>query len=365
MAVTNEGLNVQLMREVFAAGRTKFKKGFRETQSIRSFALQREFMRRAEKETPEHGFEWTTRVKAAQGSTQKVHAFEKLNYVRDTYDVSMKVTPAAVATHKNMMFSDLAKRINTGMTEKLWSDYKMKSSAAEETKATMWEGMLLAPGADGVDNEWLGLLYWLRRSMTSGGVFTAQPTPARNGVYFVDDNGALSYNMAGRDLRNAAFSRLRPLCATHTGTLGPVELETISVALQELNVDYLAELQGDKSTTDLAMYWDDLFHRQYEAILTALGGPRMRDYWDTGATKARGATIVQTPSLNSHFLRPIMIVNMADLKVRQEKGGWDVEYTEQLNHDSYAFPRVSRGQMWCEDPATAGCLIHGSHATGV
>lgn len=362
--MVNQGLNITLMREVFAAARTKFQKGFKETQNIRSYALQKNILSRAVTESPEHGFEWTIRVKAAQGSTQRLNPFQQVEYVRDTYDVSLKATPATRAHHLNMQFDNLAKRINNGAMDKLWSDYKMKASAAEESLAEMWESELLQPGTDGGDNEIRGLLYIFRRSMTSGGVFVQQIVPARNGVYYVDNAGTVSAEMWGKTISNAAYSRLRTLVATHGGTLGPVELESLRRGVKVLGYEYLDDLKGDKSTTDPMLYWDEDFDDQYDQIVTALGGPRQRDYFDSGETTVRSIKTVRVPSFNNHFLRPIFVLNHAEVKFRKESGGWRVEGEQQLTHNAFAFPEDSTGQLWAENPTVAGLFMHGEFTTG-
>ena len=362
----NLGIDIQQMREVVNACRTKFKQGFRETQRIRAYKLQKLFLSRAESESPEHGFEWTLRVKAAQGSTQMLDAFEQVTYVRDNYDVSCKVTPRTVTTHKNMLFDRLAENINKKAVNKIWSDYKMKASAAEESRAEMWESKFLGPPQtvshkDGI----LGLLYWFRRSMTSGGVFTSQPTPARNGVYYVNGAGSVSGEMANiSDISAAAYSRLRTLVATHGGTMNDALLRTLRDLVKDAGVEYLPELMGEKVSQDFVILWDDSFDRDYDDICKSLGAPRKRDFFETGETSVKGAPTMAVPSLNSHFLRPIFLVNLAELKFRKEQGAWEVQGEQQHTHNSWAYPVDSTGQMWAENPTYAGGLIHGTFTTG-
>jgi hypothetical protein len=285
----NTGLDLQLMREVINACRTKFKKNFKETQRIRSFKLQKLLLSRAVDESPEHGFEWTLRIKAAQGSTQMLDAFEQVTYQRDTYDTSLKVTPRTMTTHLNMVFDRLAEQINKKASNQLWKDYNMKASAAEESRAEAWESKLLnAPQTEAGKDAFLGLLYWYRRSMTSGGVYTEQTTPARNGVYYVNGAGSVVGTMATADLTLAAMGRLRTLVATHRGIMDDNCLTTLRDCVLDAGFEYLDDLMGEKTTMDLVILWDDVFDRAYDDLCKALGGPRKRDYFETGFTLEPG-----------------------------------------------------------------------------
>lgn len=365
MAV-NAGLDTNLMHEVLNACRTKFKKDFKETQRLRSFKLQKLLLGRAVSETPEHGFEWTLRIKAAQGSTAMLDSFEQVTYVRDTYTASLKVSPRTVVTHTNMTFDRLAELINKKASAQLWKDYNAKASAAAESAAEMWESKLLSPPQSVSDKDGiLGLLYWYRRSMTSGGVFTEQLTPARNGVYYRNGAGTVSAEMANiPDVSAAAYAKLRTLVGTHRGVMDQVMLKTLRDLVLDAGFEYLDELMGEKTTQDLVILWDDAFQRDYDDLCKALGAPLKRDFFATGDTTVKGVPTMAVPSFNNHFLRPVFGVNLAELKFRKEAGNWEVEGRQQLTHNSWGFPRDSRGQMWAENPSAHGFLCHGSFTTG-
>lgn len=363
---TNIGIDPQTMNEVVNAARTKFKKGFKETQAIRAYVLQRDFLKNSVWETPEHGFQWALRIKSAQGSTQVTDAFEQVTYGRDTYDVSMKVVPKTMTSHLQMTFDNLVKLINQGATNQIFSEYKMKASACEEERAQTFEAKILNPpytvsSKDG----FLGLLYWYRRSMTSGGVFVSQTTPTRNGVYYRDGSGAIASDMATiADISAAAYGRCRTLVATHNGVMTDTLCGTIRDAIKDAGFEYLDDLEGDKTMVDLVIYWDDVFDRQYDDLVKALGAPRKSDYFDTGDTTIKGVMTKPVPYLNGHFLRPIFGVNLNELKIRKEKGAFEVQYHQQISHRGDAFPVDYTWQMWAENPQAHGFLVHGSFTTG-
>lgn len=361
----NQGLNPLVMNEIINAARTKFKQGFKETQRIRAYKLQKMILSMAEDETPEWAYEWTLRVKSAQGSTQMIDPYEEPTYQRDVYDTSCKVIPATVMTHLNMWIDNIAELINKKAWNKLWKAYEMRMSAAEEEKAELWESKLLNPpytdgGKDGI----LGLLYIFRRSMTSGGVFTAQTTPARNGVYYVDGSGAIQSTMYTRDTSLAAFSRLRTLVATHNGTVDELFLTTMRDCVLDAGFEYIDELEGDKTTMDLVICWEDQKERAYDDLCKALGAPRKRDFFEVGDTTLKGVPTVAIPSFNNHFLSPVFGINRNEVKFRKEQGAWEQQAHRQATILSDVFPEWSRGQMWAENPTSAGFLVHGSFTTG-
>lgn len=364
MAV-NQGISLQDMQEVVEACRTKFKESFVETQDIRKYTIQRLMIENAADETPEHGWEWTIRVKAAQGSVERTQPYQDRNYVRHEYTKKLKVEPASIGTHGNMQFTKLAEVINEGGAEKLWSDYKAKASAAEETKAQTLESLFLnAPTVEGNDNEWLGLLYWYRRSMTAGGVFVEQLKPARNGIYYVDGSGTPRSTMATQDASTLALMRLRTLCATHRGSFNDTLINTLEDCVLDAGFEYLDELKGDKTTLRMVIMWDDDFERAYTRYLTKLGAPLSNDARPRRQSMLSGVRTMPAPYLNNHFLRPIFGINLNQTKLRKRKNGWDVEYMEQLNHNTHAFPRECTGQIWAEDPSSHGFLVHGEFETG-
>ena len=362
----NIGIDPQTMNEVVNAARSKFKQNFKETQGIRSFTLRNQFLKNAIWETPEHAFEWTLRIKSAQGSTQVVDAFEELNYGRDTYDVQMKVKPRTMASHTQMVFDSLVGAINKGAVNKIYKEYAMKGSACEEECAQTFESKILnAPYSVNAKDGFLGLLYWYRRSMTSGGVFTEQLTPARNGVYYRDGSGALASDMATiSDTSAAAYGRARTLVATHRGVMNDSLATTIRDSVLDAGFEYHDDLMGEKTSVDLMIFWDDVFHRQYSDLVKALGGARRNDYFDVGDNTIKGVKVMPVPYMNGHFLRPIFGVNLSELKMRKEQGLFDVQYSRDLTHRARAYPIEYSWQIWAENPQAHGFLVHGSFATG-
>lgn len=364
MAV-NQGIDLQAAHDAVNACRTLFKKGFKETQEIRSYVLQKFILSRAEEVSAEHGFEWALRISSAQGSTGKLQPYQQVEYQRGDYDVSLKVTPATVVTHKNMWFDRLLNLVNKGAVNQIWKVYNMKASAAEEERAKMWESLLLNPPAvDGASNETLGLLYHFPRSMTSAGVFTEQLTPARNGVYYRDLAGTVSSLVYTKDRALAALARLRTLVCTHRGVMDDSLMSSLKDLVRELGVEYLDQLKGDKSTFDTCFLWDEVWQSQYEDFVKALGAPLKRDYYPTGDMSLRDVKTVAVPSFNNHFLRPIFLLNLAELKYRKERGNWEVQGEQQVGHNGMAYPVDSCGQLWAENPSVAGGLCHGTFTTG-
>jgi len=363
----NSGIDIQsLQTEAILAARTKVAKDFKETQAYRSYALQKLIFDRAVSETSEHGYEWTLRIAQAQGSTQMVDPFEKLSYQRNEYMSRLKATPRTVASHRNVVIDKLAELINNGASEKIFDAYKAIGSAAEEELAVVWESKLLnAPYTVSAKDGIMGLLYHARRSMTSGGVFVTQTTPARNGVYYRDGSGALASDMyTVADISAAAYARLRTLVATHSGVMGDTLLNTVYECIKQMRFDYLPGLEGKTSQADYVVLWDDTFDSQYDQLCTALGAPRRRDYFETGDTTVKGVKTMPIPFWQGHFLRPIIGINLAEMKFRKWSANWGKQYDEKLTHSAWAFPVEWTGQMWGENPQNSIFMVHGSFTTG-
>lgn len=368
MSVINAGLSYQAIFEVVSGARTKYYKEYTQTvdPNTREYRLQRLFMDRAGNETPEHAFEWQARAGTAGGSTGTSRAFQQLEYIRTEPAVALKVKPCGEVSHKNVVIDDIAKIINEGSEEQIYNAVTMHEDAALEDLASTWETKLREPPAEvGGEDGTLGLLYHARRSMTSGGVFVEQLAPARNGVYYVNPSGAVASDMYNiSDISAARYARFRTLVATHRGVMGDTICRTIRDTIKELKFEFIPQLSGEKSGMDPMILWDDDFDNGYDDLCKALGVPRGRDYFDVGDTMVKGVPTVAIPSFKNHTLRPVFVVNMAEMKFRKLKGAWGKQFQQQLGHKAMAFPMEWHGQLWGKNPQRSIALIHGSFTTG-
>lgn len=360
------GLTIEEMNEIVEASRSDFKKGFRETQLLKDYALKRYMESIAQTINKTHELEWAIRRTGITGSVEWLNEFEGRNYVRAEYDTSMRIRPVRVSTHGNMIFDKHAMDLNEDSPNRIWNEYQMKASAAEEEAAEIFENAFLnaPPTPEGSKNGLLGLLAWFARSMTSGGVFVPQPRPQRNGVYRRYSSTGVSAVVGNLDASLAENSRLRSMVATHNGVMDANLLETIDDALRDSGRTYLSQLKGDTEQGALKLLMDDQFYRQYDRMLSDAGAPKTRDWYASGPVTVSGVSVMPVPNWDGHFLRPIIGIRPNILHPVMLKGMQKVAGKEQINHSVMAYPEDSTLQVMCKDPSAAGFLIHGEFTTG-
>ena len=356
------------LTNVVGAARSKFYKGFTETARIREYVLWQKMWKSAKSETAARRIEWKLRPNSGQGTTAELDVYEEPTYVRQSGMLDAYTIPCSRATHLNCIFNERELRHNSnGNKDKLYDLIAEQYSLAEEDRAEVFEALALNPPTDPASSKgnFVGLLGLFGRSMTAGGVFTRQTTPAFNGVYYRRLDGTISSTVYNVNRANAAASRARTLCATHDGSLNQTVLETIRACLRDSRFTFLPELRGDKPAQgDMMILWDDIMQEQYETLLSNLGTPRTRDYFNTGDVTVKGATCVAVPSFNGHFLRPIIGVNKSEFQFVKFSGAWNKPYEEPAGFQTMAYPHDNEFTSMCKSPRTAGFLIHGSFSTG-
>ncbi len=361
------GLPAWSMTDVVAAARSKFYKNWSETQLQRAYRIYRDVMKFAQEEENNHKYEWTIRTKSATGASGFYNSFQSVSGVRDTYTASLNVQPRTVMTHKNMVFDILQLNKNKGQEGKLWDIMKNALSAAEEDKAETFEYLFsVAPYNVSDDDGWLGWMYWFARSQTSGGTFTEQLDPARNGVYRTLRNSTTpTATLAGQDTSTADNARLRTLVCTHRGTIDDTTLKSLDRCVRDAEFEMLDNLQGDKPSGQYMIYWKDDFDSQYNDLLSAAGGPKTRDWRNSGQKFVSGVPTRAVPSWQNlsgvNFPAPIIGINHSNLHFVKARGEWEMDLEKDTDSPTAKmYPRIHTGQFKCKDPRTAGFLCHGS-----
>jgi hypothetical protein len=250
---------------------------------------------------------------------------------------------------------------------RLWRDYETKRSAGEETFRDQMESILFeAPQSLTGPNAFMGLLTWFARSMTSGGVFTEQLTPAKNGVYRRLGDGTIVSSVANIDSALARNERMRTWVATHDGRMGKVLLDTIHQMIYSMGYEYAEEYEGNKpNTTRLAILWSDILNAQYQRYLDDIGAPRSTDFMGGTSKTVQGVRPIGVSYLDGHVINPIFLVFPTQVKLCKAEGWWRKPiYDKTIGPLQWGEFQVSIGQMLAEDPGTAGGLIHGRFTTG-
>lgn len=358
------GLATHTMADVVAAMRSRFYKGWSESQLQRKYTVYKDVMKFAVEEANNHKYEWTARRKAAAGTTTFYNAFQAVSAVRDTYDATLSVQPRTVMTHLGMVFDRLQLNKNRGSEDKLWDIQKMTMSACEEDRVETFETLFAnCPSAVADDNAWLGWFYWFGESKTSGGTFVEQLEPARNGVYRpITGTATEMATMANQDTSTADNARFRSLVATHRGIIDDTTLKTLDRMIRDAEFEMIDGLEGEKPSGQYVGYWDDNFDSQYNDKLSALGGPKSRDYFNSGQKFVSGVPFKSVPSWNSLAKKPILLLNHQNLHFIKARGEWGLDDLEldTASPTAKAYPKVWTGQFRCRDIRTAGGLVHGS-----
>lgn len=355
--------------EVIRAARSKFDTGITETQGRRAYNVRKVVLETADEVELRHTYEWTIRRAKASNSFGNFEPFGQVTLSRGEYDVSLSNKPRHWTTHQEMSFDDIQLDENRGSADKLFDIYKNARSANDEDAAEMEDNQFFnvpysdsASGIDGLQ----GLLYWFGRSMTSVGVFTAQRTCAKNGVWNRLGNGALNSTVANADRSLAINSRLRNYVGTHEGIVDKTLLTALRDVAIDMNVEYLPELTGKKPAGAFRVLWAQAMQKQFDEMMDDSSGPKMGEYYYDmgGKTPVRGMTFTPCPVLDGHFLLPIIGFRPSNLRFRKLKNRWRQEKTVVTGITSSSFPRLNGGVFKCEEPGNAGFLIHGSFSTG-
>jgi len=360
------GLTLDQLREVFNANRSRFRKGMIETQSQKDYPITRISMANAKSEAASHTLEWTLRRKAATGSISAVNPYENVEGVRDEYDCSLSVKPKHWISHKERVFSALATIFAKNSPEQLWKDFQSKQSSAEENWWRHWESQIYGvPNTADSKDAYLGWLYWLPRSMTSGGVFTEQIKPARNGVYVRLGDGTIVSTVAGQDRASAANARLRGLVFTHRNKVDEVMLNSIEDAVIESGYKYIAGLEGDRPGSEaMDIFWCEQWDRDYSRILNKRNSTTRRDLFDSSAKSIAGASTVPCEVLNNHFLSPIFGIRHSNMHLVKFDGNWGRDIETWDGSDKMGKFKGWSAQGRALEPSTCGFLGHGSFSTG-
>jgi hypothetical protein len=348
--------------------RSRFEKGFRETQGRRAHNIYRYIDKHAKTVTRNHKYEFTVRTAAAPGTVGFLQAYDTIAYQLQEYVTQGFIKPVNLKTHTNMLFDMLVDAVTDGdPANRLWRDYETKRSAGEETKRDQFESIFIeAPQSLTGSNAFMGLLTWFARSMTPGGAFVEQLTPAKNGVYRRLGDGTIVSSVANVDAALARNERMRSWVATFDGKMGKVLLDTMHEMIYKMGYEYAEEYEGIKpNTSRLGVLWSDILHSQYMRYMDDIGAPRSTDFMSSGGKTVQGVRPIGCSYLDGHNINPIFLIFPDQVRLHKLEGYWGKPiYDKTIGPLQWGEFQVSIGQMVAEDPGTAGGLIHSRFTTG-
>lgn len=362
------GAPINTLPEISRLIQLRYKMGHVASQPTRQFALRKFMHDNAVEEAPRNEKAWKFLRKTAEGSVQDLQPYGDTTGRYEEYDGEFRIGFIEYTTHNNLVLNETALARNQNDPGKIVDDYDIKNDANALEAAKDQEAMYLqAPAAftSGGKANWNGLLGIFARSMTSGGVYTEQPIPARNGVYRRLGNGSVSSLIQTADAAALPNSPARTIVGTHNGA-GPQLLEAIDEAVRISSITYLPELKGDRPPTGaMTILWGPEFHGWMRRIINDLGAAKRNNYFGgEDFSPVEGVKTIEVPSFEGHFLRPIFGVKPMNYRIIKHRGLWDKERKLPFGFNSMRFPRQWNGQAMAIDPSQAGFLIHGSFSTG-
>lgn len=362
------GMQIDNAPDAVKRMRSRFEKSFRETQGRRAHNIFRYVMRHAKDVTRNHKYEFSVRTAAAPGTVQFIGAYDTVSYKLQEYVTQGSVKPVSLTTHTNMIFDKIVEAVTDGdAANRLWRDYETKRSAGEETKRDQMESIFIeAPQSLTGNNAFMGLLTWFARSMTAGGAFVEQLTPAKNGVYRRLGDGTIVSAVGQIDAALARNERMRSWVATHGGRMDKALLDTIHQMIYSMGYEYAEEYEGIKpNTSRLGILWSDIFNAQYMRYMDDIGAPRTSDFMTSGGKMVQGVKPIGCSYLDGHVINPIFLIFPEQVKLHKAEGYWGKPiYDNTISPLQWGEFQLHIGQMLAEDPGTAGGLIHGKFNTG-
>lgn len=363
------GLTLASLQNFQNSNRAKVRKmTFAETVSYNSYSLLDEFIWRNPKTIPASGtkYEERIRLRANTGATRGVDLYETTS--------AQKAPPVAVASanyvfyeNKGIVF-DLREDALNGGDEAIIRHMDAERSANYEDIANKLENDLATTPLSSADTKHImGIPTWMRPSMTSGGVFTADLTGGFNGTYIRYLNGStasVSATLANIDASDVNNERWRNWVATRpSGDLTLPTCHTIRRGMEATKFKALPMLKGEQKTTDAVVFMSETDHDVYKTLVESGPDDRNGDVFPFKDFTLGQARIIRTPAFNNDAIRPIYFLRLGMFSLIKMPGFWMKEGKAREKadaHNTVYIPIDIAGQLWCHNPRGAGGVVHGS-----
>lgn len=373
------GLSLTQLNDLRQAMLPLVKKGFIDTQKLRTYTGQKQFMK-ASKVVPlglDGKRAWKWRTKSGPGPVPNA-PFKSTNA---NYDESLAEASLNYKQHvdKNFVYDTIQLLANAASPERILNLLDNQRSYQREGIANWLEAMIMTNNPQNATDleSYDSLRVIFRRSMTSGGVFVSDPVGGFNGVYHTWGDGTTNALYANVDMSLVANERFRPYVVTHDGVVNQSWCDRIKRAQEECSWDPLLDLQGEFEVADMfKIFMDPEFSQDYENFVSAGPDDRNGDAYPFKKYTINGATKVSVPQLRQDAHRPVYGVDMGNVRLERIRGCWDnfaqttgsgtkAKLTaEAMNfpgsHTSFYEPTDFYGNMFCENPAHGGFCMHGS-----
>ncbi len=360
------GLTLAQLQNFQNSSRAKVSKTFAETLSLNSYSGLEEFIWRNPNTKPAGGtkYEKRIRLKANTGATRGVDLYEATS--------AQKAPPVAVASvnyvfyeNKGIVFDLREEALNTGEEAIIRHMDSERSANYEDIANKLENDVWTTPLTSSDTKHLMGVPTWMRPSMASNGTLTADLTGGFNGIYIRYLNGSTvttSATLANIDASNTDNERWRNWCATRpSGELTLPTCQTIRRGMNATNFKALPMLKGEQKTTDAVVFMSETDHDVYMTLTEAGSDDRNGDVFPFSDFTMGQARIKRTPSLNSDAIRPIYFLRLNLFTLIKMPGYWMKEGKAREKTDSHNtvyIPIDIAGQLFCENPRSAGGVVH-------
>lgn len=352
--------NLEAMDRIVKAVRKNEKDGFIEVQNLRKYVIFALMMGWAQSlPAANHTYEWTLRAPSQGGTVQAHQPYGPLAFAKSPPGMKMRVHPRTKVSHLNQDYDTLS--MLTSGADVIYNKVKMDSSHAEEDLAATWERAFIdAPYDVTGEDAWLGLLYWLGYSQTSGGAYVAQDTPARVGVYTTLGDGTITSTVGELDRSATSAAAARTVLFTWDGVVNEDFLEKVRLAGREVGISYLSELKGEKpGGANLTILMDDNKELAYSNLLNRLGNPRENDYFMVGDTRIATMKVVGVPSMQRLTRNNVIGIDPKVMYLAKVPNQWGLEASNTIFwRRQYA--KAWSGQIRNDQPGVCGFHGHSS-----
>lgn len=296
-----------------------------QTQGLLSYPL-RDFFENGAKEHMGPSIQWGMRVRHGGSGMKPDGAYQTHAPVKDDYTeaASMKI---GQYIDDQFVFDSIELSLGNKTPFQIFDGFKEAMNARKVRIAESIERLIAGRAtnqtyqtSDNVLPETNGLRGLIRRSMTSGGVFTATTRPTYTGIYNIMGDGSVSDGKVhGVDATLAKNQLARGLVASHNGVMDLPLVKLIKDTKSELSFSGLSAIDGNMSSDSFSGFLTPEMHRGYEDII-ANHGPSGGDFYNDIILYVKQIKLMPTPVLREDTALPIYLLRKSGVRMVKRIG---------------------------------------------
>jgi hypothetical protein len=195
-------------------------------------------------------------------------------------------------------------------------------------------------------NTMYGLLYYARRSQTSG-AFVANTSGGFTGQEITwSDGSGNSTTVLGQDSSLVENERLRNFTITHDGTFGLTTAQKVHLMLRRMQFVSFKNRQGEVATGKNSLFMSQTFEDAYIDMVNEGPDDRDGDLFPFTTTTLAGVSIKTIPAWNSRTDQPIVALRGNGLQISYFPSSWFTEAKpHMLSHREMYIATNCTGQL--------------------